>query len=219
MCAQDRLTKTTLQRGGGQDATPQVWHFCGHSGDSENAKTPLCNSWRHGFARSRGDQTICGARGGACSSGFLFRKAVSDLRRPGTVRIFLKVFFCFSPNPLLSKQDLPLALPGCATTRRGILRAQSTSWSTTAAVRTTSTPPDYWAQIFTNVVRTAAVSFMLLHPHPPSSSSSCLSVLILILVIIIVPVHPLPPSSSFSSSFILHPPSMICLAAKSSSSG
>ena len=62
----------------------KVWPFRGQSGDSENAKTPLCNSWRHGFARSRRDQTICVARGGDSSSGFLFREAVSDLRRPGS---------------------------------------------------------------------------------------------------------------------------------------
>ena len=65
-------------------ASPPVWHFCGPSADSEYAKTTLCNSWRHGFARSRRDLTICVAKGGASSSGFLFRKAASDLRRPGS---------------------------------------------------------------------------------------------------------------------------------------
>ena len=67
-----------------RNATPLVWHFCGPGEDSEHAKTPLCNSWRHGFARSRGDLTICVARGGDSSSRFLFREAVSDLRRPGS---------------------------------------------------------------------------------------------------------------------------------------
>ena len=51
------------------------------SGGSEDAKTPLCITWRHGFARSRRDLTVCVAKGGACSSGFLFR---SPRARAGT---------------------------------------------------------------------------------------------------------------------------------------
>ena len=46
-------------------------------GESEEAKAPLCTTWSHGFARSRRDLTICMAKGGACSSRFLFRKAAS----------------------------------------------------------------------------------------------------------------------------------------------
>ena len=41
----------------------------GETGGSEDAKTPLCTTWRYGFARSRRDLTICVAKGGACSSG------------------------------------------------------------------------------------------------------------------------------------------------------
>ena len=64
----------------------QVWHSFrrGVSGDSEDAKRPLCTTWRYGFARSRRDLSICVAKGGACSSRFLFWKAASDLRRPGS---------------------------------------------------------------------------------------------------------------------------------------
>ena len=60
----------------GQDAT----HKSGGRGvirESEDAKTVLCTIWRYGFARSWRDLTICVAKGGACSSGFLFRKAAS----------------------------------------------------------------------------------------------------------------------------------------------
>ena len=63
-----------------------VWPLIGRgeTGRSEDAKTPLCTTWRYAFARSRWDPTICVAKGGACSSRFLFRKAASDLWRPGS---------------------------------------------------------------------------------------------------------------------------------------
>ena len=66
-----------------QKCHAQVWHLSGRgvSGESEDAKTPLCITWRYGLARSRRDLTICVVRGGACSSGFLFR---SPRARAGT---------------------------------------------------------------------------------------------------------------------------------------
>ena len=95
VAAVNRLRREGLRRGphgcsgaaGNGSASATVWHFCGFCGPSEDAiqtKTPLCNSWRHGFARSRRDLTIFVGRGGDSSSRFLFREAVSDQRRPGS---------------------------------------------------------------------------------------------------------------------------------------
>ena len=66
-------------RRGCQRCHAQVWHLFqrGVSGESEDAKTPLCTTWMYGLARSWRDLTICGVKGGACSNRFLFRKAAS----------------------------------------------------------------------------------------------------------------------------------------------
>ena len=65
-CAQHRCRRSRLR------CHAQVWHLFGHgvSGELEDAKTPLCTTWRYGFARSRRDLTICVAKDGACSSRF-----------------------------------------------------------------------------------------------------------------------------------------------------
>ena len=79
-CAKHRCIRTS------QKCHAQVWPMLGRGviRESEDAKTALCTIWRYGFARSWRDLTICVAKGGACSSGFLFRKAASQLRRPGS---------------------------------------------------------------------------------------------------------------------------------------
>ena len=61
----------------------QVWHLSGRgvSGESEDAKTPLCITRSYGFARSRRDLTICVVKSVAGSSGFLFQ---SPRARAGT---------------------------------------------------------------------------------------------------------------------------------------
>ena len=60
----------------GQNANAQVWHLSGRgvSGESEDAKTPLCITWRYGFARSRRGLTICVVKGG----GLLERILISE---------------------------------------------------------------------------------------------------------------------------------------------
>ena len=79
-CAKRRCIRSS------QKCHAQVKQISGRgvSGESEDAKTPLCTTWRYGFARSRRDLTICVAKRGACSSRFLFRKAASDPWRPGS---------------------------------------------------------------------------------------------------------------------------------------
>ena len=68
-------------------------------GESEDAKTPLCTTWRYGFARSRRDLTIGVAKGRTCSSRFSrpWCRARGDARKrrtgpPGNTSCFSVVF-------------------------------------------------------------------------------------------------------------------------------
>ena len=76
-CAKHRCRRSGLM------CHAQVWHLFqrGVSGQSEDAKTPLCTTWRYGFARSWRDLSIGVAKGGACWSGFLFGQS-SRFGRP-----------------------------------------------------------------------------------------------------------------------------------------